>query len=146
MEGALIAQFSYDALGRRRKKTVHDETTRYVYDQLDVVQERGVDSQVKTVHVTGALDERLQRISLNVNGSATRIDTYVADHIGSILPIKDMAGANIVTYSYDEYGNSQSSGVDSNPFQFTGRENDGNGLYYYRARYYSPALRRFFAK
>lgn len=25
----------------------------------------------------------------------------------------------------------------------TGRENDGNGLYYYRARYYSPALRHF---
>src|SRR3989338_1768746 len=31
-----------------------------------------------------------------------------------------------------------------NPFQFTGRENDGlAGLYYYRARYYHPALARF---
>jgi hypothetical protein len=27
--------------------------------------------------------------------------------------------------------------------QYTGRENDGTGLYYYRARYYSPALQRF---
>lgn len=27
--------------------------------------------------------------------------------------------------------------------QYTGRENDGTGLYFYRARYYSPALQRF---
>jgi RHS repeat-associated protein len=28
-------------------------------------------------------------------------------------------------------------------FQYTGRENDSNGLYYYRDRYYSPVLGRF---
>lgn len=27
--------------------------------------------------------------------------------------------------------------------QYTGRENDGTGLYFYRARYYSPTLHRF---
>jgi RHS repeat-associated protein len=31
----------------------------------------------------------------------------------------------------------------SNTNQYTGRENDGNGLYYMRARYYSPGLHRF---
>ena len=30
-----------------------------------------------------------------------------------------------------------------NAFQYTGRENEGNGLYFYRARYYSPLLGRF---
>lgn len=34
----------------------------------------------------------------------------------------------------------------TNPFQFTGRENDGTGLYYYRARYYSPELQRFISQ
>jgi len=29
------------------------------------------------------------------------------------------------------------------PFHFTGRENDGTGLYYYRARYYDPTQGRF---
>lgn len=29
------------------------------------------------------------------------------------------------------------------PEQYTGRENDGTGLYFYRARYYSPTLQRF---
>jgi RHS repeat-associated protein len=37
-------------------------------------------------------------------------------------------------------GSGSSSG---NRFQFTGRENDGHGLYYNRARYYSPSLGRF---
>src|SRR5262249_10853142 len=31
----------------------------------------------------------------------------------------------------------------TNWYQFTGRENDGTGLYYYRARYYHPTLSRF---
>lgn len=30
--------------------------------------------------------------------------------------------------------------------EYTGRENDGNGLYYYRARYYSPLLGRFISQ
>jgi RHS repeat-associated protein len=31
----------------------------------------------------------------------------------------------------------------SNPLAYTGRENDGTGLYYYRARYYLTGLGRF---
>ncbi len=38
------------------------------------------------------------------------------------------------------------TGSSSNPFQFTGRENDGTGLYYNRARYYSPTLGRFISQ
>jgi RHS repeat-associated protein len=34
----------------------------------------------------------------------------------------------------------------SNGFQYTGRENDGTGLMYYRARYYSPGLQRFISQ
>lgn len=31
----------------------------------------------------------------------------------------------------------------ANPFTYTGREDDGNGLYYYRGRYYDPELEIF---
>ena len=34
-------------------------------------------------------------------------------------------------------------GEAGNALQYTGRENDDTGLYYYRARYYDPALKRF---
>ncbi len=33
--------------------------------------------------------------------------------------------------------------ISDNPFQYTGRENDGTGLYYYRARYYDADVGRF---
>jgi RHS repeat-associated protein len=36
--------------------------------------------------------------------------------------------------------------ISDNPFQYTGRENDGTGLYYYRARYYSPELQRWISE
>jgi RHS repeat-associated protein len=42
------------------------------------------------------------------------------------------------------FGTTASSGAtSSNALQFTGRENDGTGLYFYRARFYSPAMQRF---
>jgi len=58
------------------------------------------------------------------------------------------ASGNLATqYSYDPFGNTTVSGAtNSNEFQYTGRENEGNGLYFYRARYYSPALGRFISE
>jgi RHS repeat-associated protein len=41
------------------------------------------------------------------------------------------------------FSNSQLIERIANVSQFTGRENDGAGLYYYRARYYSPDWQRF---
>ena len=54
-------------------------------------------------------------------------------------------GDSVTEYTYDSFGlvSATNAGF-PNPFQFTGRENDGlAGLYYYRARYYSPTLHRF---
>jgi RHS repeat-associated protein len=46
-------------------------------------------------------------------------------------------------YVYSPYGETTALGPDEgNPLQYTGRENDGTGLYYYRARYYDPELKR----
>src|SRR2546427_6895291 len=47
-------------------------------------------------------------------------------------------------YTYEPFGQTVTTGaVSSSPFQYTGRENDGTGVYYYRARYYHPQLSRF---
>lgn len=49
-----------------------------------------------------------------------------------------------MVYAYSAYGEATTLGPDSgNSLQYTGRENDGTGLYYYRARYYDPVLKRF---
>jgi RHS repeat-associated protein len=47
-------------------------------------------------------------------------------------------------YTYDPFGVTTASGTTStNGGQFTGRENDGTGLYFYRARYLAPGMNRF---
>jgi RHS repeat-associated protein len=68
---------------------------------------------------------------------------------GSLTYGYDAASRRISTtsYTYEPFGRTTVSGTSStNPFRFTGREEDSTGalsLYHYRARYYSPTLQRF---
>jgi RHS repeat-associated protein len=53
-------------------------------------------------------------------------------------------GALATQYTYEPFGKTAPFGIPSdNSIQYTGRENDDTGLYFYRARNYSPALQRF---
>jgi RHS repeat-associated protein len=71
----------------------------------------------------------------------------ITDASGSVLALADSSGALVTQYSYDPFGNTTTSGaVNGNPSQYTGRDNEGNGLYYYRARYYNPSLGRFISE
>lgn len=68
----------------------------------------------------------------------------LTDALGSIIALVDSTGSIITTYSYDPFGNTTTAGAaNANPSQYTGRENEGNGLYYMRARYYSTVSGRF---
>jgi RHS repeat-associated protein len=68
---------------------------------------------------------------------------FLADASGNTLALADSTGAIQTQYSYEPFGNTTVAGTSTNPFQYTGRENDGTGLLYYRLRYYNPILQRF---
>jgi RHS repeat-associated protein len=69
------------------------------------------------------------------------------DALGSSVALTDSTGTLQTQYTYEPFGNTTVAGATStNPLQYTGRENDGTGLYYYRARYYSPRLQRFISE
>jgi RHS repeat-associated protein len=64
--------------------------------------------------------------------------------VGGEREQNDNSGAIQTQYTYEPFGKTTITGENSsNPFQYTGRENDGIGVYYYRTRYYNPVLQRF---
>ena len=136
--GPVNASFQYDPFGRRIRKTIATTTTGYLYDGPNPVQELNGATPIANL-ITGLnIDERFRR----TDGLGSR--DFLTDALGSTLALADSAGTLRTRYTYDPYGNTTQTGqANSNPFQYTGREQDGTGLYFYRARYYSPPFQRF---
>ena len=87
----------------------------------------------------------LDEIYAQINSSGTT--SYVRDGLNSTVALTNSSAATTANYSYSPYGDSASTGTASTPLQYTGREDDGaTGLYFYRARYYSPQLGRFISE
>jgi len=135
---SLTASFSYDALGRRQSKLVNGASSQFVYDGLNPVQEIGASGTVNLLTGLG-VDEYLTR----TEAVGTRV--LLTDALGSTVALVADSGAVHTQYTYEPFGTAAANGgADGNAFQYTGRENDGTGLYYYyRARYYHPSLQRF---
>jgi RHS repeat-associated protein len=133
-----IASFVYDGSGRRQSLTKSGVTLTSVYDGYDPVQEQSGGSVLANLLTGLRIDERFTRTE------SSTTSTFLIDALGSTVALTDSSAAVQTSYSYDPYGVTSTSGsAGDNPFQFTGRQNDGTGLYYYRARYYNPAWGRF---
>jgi RHS repeat-associated protein len=139
LSGGASANFAYDGVGRRRGKTIGGTTTDFLWDEFNLVQELTAnETPIANLPMASAVDE----ILLRIDGAGA--STLLADGIGSTLALADAAGTVQTQDAYEPFGATTTSGAAStNAAQFTGRENDGTGLYYYRARYYSPQLGRF---
>ena len=80
------------------------------------------------------------------NGTSSTYYTYYYhyDGLGSVIALSNSAGNKVEEYKYDVYGRVNTTGSVGNTYYFTGRQFDSEtGLYYYRARYYSPVIGRF---
>ena len=140
------ATFSYDAFDRRIAKTINGAASTFLYDGADIVTEAGASnaSYLSTLNI----DEPI------VRQTSTGNEFYLANDLGSTLALTNDTGTVTTTYTYGPFGSTTVTGPSTNPFQFTGRENDGpalsgvegTGLYYYRARYYSPSHSRFLSE
>jgi RHS repeat-associated protein len=135
--------YSYDAMGRRISKAAQGGTpTQYLYDNLNAVQET-IGTAVNPILNGPGVDERYAR------NDVTGRMYFLTDALGSTIALTDPTGAVREQYSYDPYGNTTLSDTTTgftNSYQFMGREADSPGLYYYRARYYSPQLPGFISE
>lgn len=139
--GPVTATFTYDAAGHRTSKTAGATTTTYLYDEANAVQELSGGTATANMLTGPVTDETFQRAT---TGGTT---TLLTDALGSTIGLSDASRTTQTTYTYDPFGRTTSAGgANNNPAQYAGRENDGTGLYYNRARYYSPTLGRFISQ
>ena len=130
--------YGYDPAGRRWDKTVNGTVTRFLSDGAEEIAEYTASNALLRRYVYGpAIDERL--VQLEASGAK---QYFHSNHQGSTVLSSDASQA-LTAYRYDAYGRSTNPGTGT-PFRYTGRRLDPEtGLYYYRARYYSPATGRF---
>jgi len=116
----MTASFSYDPFGRRTQKTVPGTSTTFLYDGANVAQE--VIGGTNTANLLrGGVDE----VFMRTDSAGT--SNFLGDALGSTVALTDGSGNLSNQYTYEPFGNASVTGSVFNPYQYTGRENDGTG-------------------
>jgi RHS repeat-associated protein len=132
--------YNYDSLGRRISRTFNNQTTNFVYDAADVVQDKQGANQTDYLNGSG-IDNKL-RISSPQTGNLY----FLTDHLGSTQGLTDTIGNITEWQRYSAFGESNVTNSLTR-YGFTGREKDNDtNLIYYRARWYDPAQGRFISQ
>jgi YD repeat-containing protein len=141
IHGPNAVSFSYDALGRLASTTNSSGvTTQYLYDGQNLVATYDGSGNVTSHYVFG---QGADQPVLWYNGAGVGDLRFpLANPQGSIIGVTDVNGNLLAANTYDEYGVPGSNNMGA--FQYTGQLwQPDSGLYYYKARIYSPTLGRF---
>jgi RHS repeat-associated protein/uncharacterized repeat protein (TIGR01451 family) len=131
--------YSYDPFGRRVTQVHGSQAVHYGYDGRAVSSEYDAANSLTASY----LDAPTADAQLEVNRGGQAYYPTV-DGLGSITGLTDSAGGLVQRNAYDSFGNRSTSGVDVDPYAFTGKRADSlTGLYDYNLRQYNPALGRF---
>jgi RHS repeat-associated protein len=154
----LMKDYTYDS----RNRLVETDNTVYNYDSENH-RTLMVENGLKTSYVTNpnsVLSQVLVKtdsknvstyyiygLGLIAQDGTDGYKTYHYDKNGSTTAILDSKGNVTDRIQYEPYGKiTYRNGNTNSPFLFVGRYGvmtDSNGLYYMRARYYNPEIRRF---
>ena len=132
--------FTYDSDGLRTGRTDGETTYSYIYNGSKLTQ-----MTVGSNTLTFAYDANGKPMTVTLNGT---VYYYTTNLQGDITGILDASGSQIVTYTYDAWGNvtvtSTYNIATLNPLTYRGYVYDyETGLYYVSSRYYDPAWGRF---
>lgn len=137
----LAASFGYDPLGDRSARTVNGTTTGFLNDGANPAAELDSSNAATSSLLSGGVDEWFARTK------AGTTDTVLTDVLGSPIALGSADGTLAARYGYDPFGAPTSTGTTRGAdLSYTGRQDDGTGLLYYRDRYYSPTLQRFISE
>jgi RHS repeat-associated protein len=134
------ATYDFDGRGRRKQKTVNGTKTISVTDadNREVLEYDGTSGAVLRWYAYGlGSNDVLGQMNVPAN---TRVG-MIPDIQGSVIGTVDGGTGAITSFAYRPYGSSTTTPAQ---FGYTGQRVDAeSGLYYYRARHYSPAWGRF---
>jgi RHS repeat-associated protein len=130
----------YDPLGRLYRAVGAGATSRFGYDGADMIAEFNASNALQRRYVHGpGTDNPI--VWYEGTGTSDRRFLTV-DERGSVTAVTNSAGSTIAINTYDEYGIPAASNIGR--FQYTGQAWIPEiGMYYYKARMYSPTLGRF---
>jgi len=130
----------YDPAGRLWRMTSTTATVRFLYDGDALVEERDGSGNLLRRYVHGTQED--DPLVWYEGAGISDQRSLQADHQGSIVSVALAVGTLHTVNSYDEYGLPGSA--NDGRFQYTGQAwLPALGLYYYKARFYSPKLGRF---
>jgi RHS repeat-associated protein len=142
--GASNVSFGYDPLGHLSYSTGNPQLTRFLYDGDALVLESDYSGNILRRYIHGSnagADDPLLWYEGTSTAAADRRN-LLADHQGSIVAISNNAGVRLYVNGYDEWG--IPNAANAGRFQYTGQTwLPEIGMYYYKARMYSPTLGRF---
>jgi RHS repeat-associated protein len=137
------AQLRYDPLGRLYETSAGSvpTTTRMLYDGDELVAEYNTASTMLRSYLHGSsVDDPV--VWLEWGQSATLARFLHSNQQGSVTAVTSYGGDAIAINKYDEWGIPASTNIGR--FQYTGQAWIPEiGMYYYKARIYSPTLGRF---
>jgi len=136
--GAVSASYVYDPSGRQAQKTVGAVKTRFIYDGVDLIATYDAAGVLQNRYVHGpGMDEPAIQVT-----AAGVLSFFHRDFQGSIVALTNNSGAVTNKYTYSPFG--ESVALSGTIFGYTGQRYDSEtGLYYYKARHFSPVLGRF---
>jgi RHS repeat-associated protein len=160
--GETTSVYAYDSTGQRVRQTVSDgdviTTTLYPDQYAEVRGDQFVryvfDDQQRIAQSKSTLDpSRLlccfnepvtTNLTTTLSVSPTTTLWYIVDHLGGTNLILDTVGKVVSEMAYYPYGLTRYELNQVEPYyQFTGKELDKSGFYYYGARFYDPLLGMF---
>lgn len=130
----VVSNYSYAPDGLRHSKTVGQNTTTFVYDNSNIVEEITSDGTNKYYRGYEIIknDDNLY---------------YIYNGQGDVAILTDNAGTTVADYSFDAYGNQSEENEVYNPFGYRGEYTDQEtGFIYLRARYYDTETGRFISE
>jgi len=136
--GGHSATLAYDPLGRMWQLTSGSATTQLLYDGGVILDELTASGSYIRRFAHGAGTD--EPAGWYEGSNAARAP--LTDERGTAIAFADSSGNGIAIDTYDEYGIPRSNNIGR--FQYTGQAWLSElGLYYYKARFYTPSMGRF---